>query len=59
FVLQDFYAQADREMKERILEGIGRIGSSASIPFLVECLKEPFQSLRVIAASSLLQVLYH
>lgn len=58
-VLQEAYATSNREMKERILEGIGRIGSPSSIPFLVKCLKEPFQSLRVIAASSLLQVLYH
>jgi HEAT repeat protein len=58
-VLQKSYPSADRETKERILEGIGRIGSLSSIPFLIECLGEPFQSLRVIAASSLLQTLYH
>lgn len=58
-ILQDSYSNADRELKERILEGIGRIGSLTSIPFLIECLEEPFQSLRVIAASSLLQTLYH
>jgi len=59
YILQDSYKTADREMKERILEGVGRIGSLSSISFLVECLGEPFQSLRVIAASSLLQILYH
>lgn len=58
-ILQDSYSNADRELKERILEGIGRIGSLTSIPFLIDCLEEPFQSLRVIAASSLLQTLYH
>lgn len=57
--LQEAYPNADREMKERILEGIGRIGSFSSVPFLLDCLKEPFQLLRVIAASSLLQILYH
>jgi len=58
-VLQEAYPCADREMKEKILEGIGRIGSFSSVPFLLDCLKEPFQLLRVIAASSLLQILYH
>jgi HEAT repeat protein len=58
-VLQTSYPAADREMKERILEGVGRIGSLSSIPFLLDCMDEPFQSLRVIAASSLLQTLYH
>ncbi len=58
-VLQQAYSSADREMKEKILEGIGRIGSFSSVPFLLDCLKEPFQLLRVIAASSLLQILYH
>lgn len=58
-VLQNAYVTADREMKERILEGLGHIGSSSSIPFLVEAMNEPFQTLRLIAASSLLQCLYH
>lgn len=58
-VLQDAYLNSDREMKERILEGIGRIGSASSISFLVEAMHEPFQTLRLIAASSLLQCLYH
>lgn len=58
-ILEEAYPLASREMKERILEGIGRIGSFSSVPFLLECLKEPFQLLRVIAASSLLQILYH
>ncbi len=58
-MLQEFYPTADREMKERILEGVGRIGSTASIPFLLECMNEPFQSLRIIAASAMLQTLYH
>lgn len=58
-VLQNAYLKSDREMKERILEGIGRIGSASSISFLVEAMHEPFQTLRLIAASSLLQCLYH
>lgn len=58
-VLQEEYSAADRQTKEQILEGLGRIGSRASIPFLIERLQEPQQILRLIAASSLLQCLYH
>lgn len=58
-VLQEAYGQADREMKERILEGIGQIGSESSLPFLIEALNEPSQTLRIIAAASLLKCLYH
>lgn len=58
-VLQDAYAESDRTTKERILEGLGRIGSSATIPFLVEKLQEPSQSLRIIAAAALLECLNH
>src|SRR6202030_1561458 len=36
-ILEESYKSADREMKEYILEAIGRIGSSTSIPFLLEC----------------------
>lgn len=57
--LQQAYPEADRELKERILEGVGRVGDKSSIPFLVEKLGEPYQSLRIIAASSLLECLYH
>lgn len=57
--LQEAYATANREMKERILEGVGRVGAQSSIPFLIEKLREPSQTLRIIAASSLLQCLYH
>lgn len=53
------YPQVDREMKERILEGIIKISSPKSIPFLLERLKEPNQSLRVIAATGLILCLYH
>lgn len=57
--LEKGYAEADREMKEHILEGIGRVGSLSSVPFLLERLQEPFQSLRIIAAAALLECLYH
>ena len=58
-VLQEAYPQVDREMKIHILEAIGRVGNKDSIPFLIEILKEPFQMLRVVAASALIQCIYH
>ena len=42
-------------MKIHILEAIAHIGSKKSIKFLVNTLEEPFQILRVIAASALIQ----
>jgi HEAT repeat protein len=57
--LQNGYAQADRELKERILEGLGHVGSRCSLAFLIQRLAEPQPSLRMIAAASLLQCLYH
>lgn len=57
--LKEAYPAAPREVKEQILEGIGKIGLPECLPFLVEKLNEPFQSLRLIAASSILQCLYH
>lgn len=58
-ILQDAYAHVDREMKVHILEALAHIGDPSSIPFLLEILKEPFQVLRVVAASALIQCLYH
>lgn len=58
-VLKESYKNADRDLKERILEGIGRIGELSTIPFLVDKLQEPFPTLRIIAATALLQCLYH
>lgn len=57
--LSKAYPQVDREMKERILEGIVKISEPQSIPFLLERLQEPNQSLRVMAAAGLLLCLYH
>ncbi len=58
-VLQEAYGQVDREMKVHILEALAHIGDPRSIPFLAQILKEPFQVLRVVAASALIQCLYH
>lgn len=57
--LQNAYPQADRDMKDKILEGLLKVGSANSIPFLVERLKEPSQSTRLIAAAGLLICLNH
>jgi HEAT repeat protein len=57
--LEDTYRHSDRDMKEKILEGLGRIGALQSLPFLLDRFGEPQQTLRLIAASALLQCLYH
>lgn len=57
--LQQAYPHVDRETKIQILEAIGHVGSQESIPFLVDILGEPFQLLRVVAASAIIQCLYH
>ena len=58
-VLQNAYVHVDRDMKVHILEALAHIGDPSSIPFLLDILKEPFQVLRVVAASALIQCLYH
>ncbi len=57
--LQEAYPKVDREMKVHILEALSHIGDPSSIPFLLDILREPFQVLRVVAASALIQCLYH
>jgi HEAT repeat protein len=58
-LLMQAYPQATRERKIQILEALGYSGNSAAIPFLLEVLGEPFQVLRIVAASALIQCLYH
>ncbi len=58
-VLQEVFPHMDRETKIHILEALGHIGDRESIPFLLEIFKEPFQVQRLVAASSLIQCLYH
>lgn len=58
-VLQEAYPSVSRDMKIQILEAIGHVGSLDSIPFLIDILSEPFQLLRVVAASAMIQCLYH
>jgi HEAT repeat protein len=57
--LEEGYQNSDWELKARILEGLGRIGSTRSIPFLINVLKEPSQTLRLIAAMALIECLTH
>lgn len=56
-LLVDCYPNADRKKREAILEALGSVGDKKHLPFLVERLEEPYPILRVIAASSILQLL--
>lgn len=57
-LLQKIYPNVDQKTKVYILEALAQIGDASSIPFLLEILKEPFQTLRIVAASALIQCLY-
>ncbi len=57
-VLMESYGKADRDMKIHILEALGHIKDPSVVPFLLDVLKEPFQSVRVVAASALIHYLY-
>jgi HEAT repeat protein len=56
-ILEEAYKDADRGVKEQILEGVGRIGSKDSLPFLYDCLQEPYQILRLMSAIGIIEVL--
>lgn len=58
-VLKEAYPSADRELKERILEGLGRTCNDETLPFLVDNLFDPHPTLRIIAAAALLKALYN
>lgn len=58
-VLQQAYFHVERDMKVYILEALGHVGDASSISFLLDVFNEPFQVLRVVAASALIQCLYH
>jgi HEAT repeat protein len=57
--LEKGYANSEMDLKLKIIEGLGRIGSMASVPFLIGRLEEPSQTLRLIAAMALIQCLNH
>ncbi len=54
-ILYESYPLVDKKLKEMIVVLVGQIASKDSIPFLMEVIYHPSQSLRVIAASSLMQ----
>lgn len=58
-VLQEAYPRMPREIKIQILEAMGQIGNLETVPFLVEVLKEPFQLVKVVAASSIVRCLHN
>ncbi|MDJ0651619.1 MAG: HEAT repeat domain-containing protein [Simkaniaceae bacterium] len=58
-ILQEAYYLVDRELKINILGALGHIGDKISIPFLLKLLEEPYQTLKVMAASALIQCVYH
>ncbi len=58
-VLMRAYNKASRQMKEYILFAVATIGTKEALPFLVEVLNEPFETLRVRAARGILICLYH
>lgn len=58
-VLQEAYFSVDREMKVNILGALGYIGDKSSIPFLIQQMQQPYQILKVVAASALIQCVYH
>lgn len=60
FVLQEVYEEkAGYDLKVKILEALAYIGGEESLEFLVEKLNEPFQTLRIIAATALIRSLNH
>lgn len=58
-VLKEAYYQVDRELKGHILEALGQLGSKKSISFLMGLLDDPFNVNRMLAASAIIQCVYH
>lgn len=58
-VLKKAYNNASREIKLHILEAIAKTKDPEAIEFLLLRLNEPFQVLRVVAATAIIQCLYH
>jgi HEAT repeat protein len=54
-ILEKAYFDAPHDLKLNILEAIGRVGNMESFPFLLKVLEEPFQMLRIAAASAIIQ----
>lgn len=58
-MLMEIYHESDRSTKLKILEALGKVGSSGSIDFLIEQMQSSSQSIRVAASAVLLQTLNH
>lgn len=54
-VLEEAYFSADHELKLNILGAVAHIANKEALPFLLKVLEEPFQILRVAAASAIIQ----
>jgi HEAT repeat protein len=57
--LENSFDKVEWDCQVHILQALGSIGDRESIPFLLKILEKPFQELRIIAASSIIQCLYH
>lgn len=58
-VLKKSYPRVHRDIKIHILQAIAKVGDPEAISFLLDRLNEPFQVLRVVAATAIIQCLYH
>lgn len=56
-ILEEAYYHVDHEMKLNIVNAIGSISSDRSYPFLIKVLQEPFQNLKISAASAIIQAI--
>lgn len=57
-VLLEIYPKVEREQKIQILLALGHLGDRRSIPLFLKVLQEPFQQLKILSASCLIQCLY-
>ncbi len=58
-ILEDAFEKVEWDHQIYIIGALGAIGKRESIPFLLHILHKPFQELRIVAASSIIQCLYH
>ncbi|MBM3201525.1 MAG: HEAT repeat domain-containing protein [Chlamydiae bacterium] len=58
-ILENAFEKVEWDHQVYILNALGAIGDRDSIPFLLNILHKPFQELRIVAASSIIQCLYH
>ncbi|MEM8629530.1 MAG: HEAT repeat domain-containing protein [Chlamydiota bacterium] len=56
-VLQSSYQDANRHNKQKILEALSQIATRKDASFFLHALEEPLESLRILAASGLIQCL--